>query len=324
MTPTPSVAILLSTFNGAKYLDELINSLLEQEDIDLHIIIRDDGSSDETKVLLSHFEAKSEKIYLLRNDFENLGPSESFHLLLKYAVELNSFEYFAFADQDDIWLPRKVIKGIEFIIDHALTLEEPILYASEVTPIAAGGNILKYKKESNLSFGYRNSLVENSAVGTTILLNSISARILIANRPYLKVSYDAWYYLVISYIGSTYFDKSSYILYRRHTLTHTKYSTGVIKKDRIFRFLSNRHHHFYYQVKFFRTSDLSAFIPSDKLKFLDDFLKGINCGVTMRFKYVLKTDFRRRNSVDDLILKTLLILNWAFKNKNLEDDNVAS
>ncbi len=62
MTPTPRVAVLLSTFNGAKYLDELIESLLAQEDIYLRIMIRDDGSSDDTRKYLSRLESESEKI----------------------------------------------------------------------------------------------------------------------------------------------------------------------------------------------------------------------------------------------------------------------
>lgn len=101
------VAILLSTYNGSRYLSQLINSVLEQTYTDYSIFIRDDKSKDETPIILSEFANENDNIYLIESD-SNLGSKRSFFRLL----ECVDSELYMFCDQDDVWLPDKIEKMV--------------------------------------------------------------------------------------------------------------------------------------------------------------------------------------------------------------------
>lgn len=100
------IDILLSTYNGEKYLEQQIDSVIKQGYSNWRLIIRDDGSTDNTRQILSEY-ARSypDKIHLIDDSFGQLGPSASFGQLLYYS----DASYVAFCDQDDIWLPGKLL-----------------------------------------------------------------------------------------------------------------------------------------------------------------------------------------------------------------------
>ncbi len=101
------INILLSTYNGSKYLKEQLDSLLSQTYKDIEIIVRDDGSSDDTLDILKSYDIK------LLETKQNLGAMGSFAELLSYAVANSDSEYFMFCDQDDVWNSQKIEKTLE-------------------------------------------------------------------------------------------------------------------------------------------------------------------------------------------------------------------
>jgi glycosyltransferase involved in cell wall biosynthesis len=128
------VAILLATYNGERYLDELMRSLLCQTYRDFVIIVRDDHSSDRTPEILERWSAaQPDKVRVVSDDLGNLRSTGNFARLM----ELCDAPYFAFCDQDDIWLPNK----IELKINAIRRLEEqfgeatPILVHSDLTVV---------------------------------------------------------------------------------------------------------------------------------------------------------------------------------------------
>jgi hypothetical protein len=119
------VAILLATYNGQKYLDELMRSLLSQTYNDFVVLVRDDNSSDRTSEMLEHWSAaQPDKVRIMSDDLGNLRSTGNFARLM----ELCDTPYFAFCDQDDVWLPNK----IELMINAIRHLEEQV---GEATPI---------------------------------------------------------------------------------------------------------------------------------------------------------------------------------------------
>ena len=104
------VAILLSTYNGIPYISAFIQSIKEQVYQDFTLYIRDDGSKDGTLDFLKTIEENYSKIIVLDSD-ENLGSKYSF----LYMLQNIDSEYYMFADQDDIWLPNKILMTIEFL-----------------------------------------------------------------------------------------------------------------------------------------------------------------------------------------------------------------
>ena len=99
-------AILMSTYNGERFLREQLDSILGQTETNWQLLVRDDGSGDGTLAILKEYvNAHSDRIALLEDGKRNLGAKASFEQLMLHAPEA---EYYMFADQDDVWLPNKV------------------------------------------------------------------------------------------------------------------------------------------------------------------------------------------------------------------------
>ena len=109
------IDILLATYNGSKYLHEQLDSILSQSYENINVIIRDDGSSDNTVMIIKEYEQKDNRVKLLSDNLGNLGFVRNFEKLMKNSTS----EYLMFSDQDDIWYNNKVetsykrIKAIE-------------------------------------------------------------------------------------------------------------------------------------------------------------------------------------------------------------------
>jgi len=105
-----NVAILMSTYNGEKFIRQQINSILAQQgDLHLTLWVRDDGSTDTTCQILQELE-KDGKLHWYQG--KNLKPAKSFLDLVSHCP---GYDYYAFADQDDYWYPDKVLSGIRLL-----------------------------------------------------------------------------------------------------------------------------------------------------------------------------------------------------------------
>ena len=221
------VAVLLSSYNGELYIKEQIKSVLSQKQVQVDLFIRDDGSSDKTIDLINEFP----EIRLFRG--ENLGVGNSFMELI-YVVN-EEYDYYAFCDQDDIWLDNKLINAIDKI--HCET--GPILYCSNQILVDKYGEKLgiRYKKVPDLS--YAEILVHNHATGCTMVWNKQLHCILKSKKPSRMLLenriHDVWVAMVASVCGKIIYDENSYILYRQH-------GNNVVgaKKDNAYDMLKNQ------------------------------------------------------------------------------------
>ena len=100
--------VLLSTYNGENYIEELLDSLLGQT-YPIDILIRDDGSSDNTYNIVLEYQKKYDNIYFISG--ENKGFVKSFTTLV-CEKRVEHYQWIAFCDQDDIWLPDKVERAV--------------------------------------------------------------------------------------------------------------------------------------------------------------------------------------------------------------------
>lgn len=103
----PAVVVLLATYNGAAFLQEQVESILAQEDIDLRLVVSDDGSTDGTAAWLAELAEHDARVTVLPKQPPSGGAAPNFYRLLRDA-EIRDGELIAFSDQDDIWLPRKL------------------------------------------------------------------------------------------------------------------------------------------------------------------------------------------------------------------------
>lgn len=200
------VVVLLSSYNGAKYIEEQINSLLSQEGVSLMIIVRDDGSSDGTQNIL---DAYQEQGLLKWYQGNNIGWARSFMHLLQNAP---SADYYAFCDQDDIWLPNKLKVAISKLkgIDNSIKM-----YCSNLTNYRSGVECGLVRKEI-LLFSKYNSLIYNISNGCTSVFSKGLVDIIKQNPPKVLYAHDYWIYQSAIFLGEVYYDNDSYILYRQH------------------------------------------------------------------------------------------------------------
>lgn len=221
----PTITILMSTYNGELYIKEQLDSILNQKHVNIQLCVRDDGSSDNTLSILSGYKnIYPEKIDILNG--ENIGWKKSFFRLLQYASEhYNQSEYFSFADQDDIWLPYKLIKGIKAL--DTLNVG-PNLYFSNLLYYKNGINYGKIRKQ-DIKLTVKRSLVRNDATGCTIVFNRDLLQLVGNNIPSIEVAHDYWMFQTAMLCGNVYYDNDSYILYRQHENNQIGHKTS--KKD---------------------------------------------------------------------------------------------
>lgn len=203
-----TVNILMSTYNGEKYLKTQIDSILNQTDVDVRLTIRDDGSNDNTKEIIK---AYSDNKSITWYEGENLRPACSFMHLLANAEDA---EYYAFADQDDYWEPEKMKTAIE----HLAEIKGPALYFSQTQLTDENLNKIKTRNITPLlTFG--ESMVYAFATGCTMVMNKPLRDFIVAHQPKtMPMLHDYWIYTLSKAIGAEIrFDTTPHLLYRQHT-----------------------------------------------------------------------------------------------------------
>lgn len=217
----------MSTYNGEKYLSEQIDSVLAQEDVEITLIVRDDGSNDSTMSILNTYR-KIENLIVLEDNL-NLGPACSFMNLL---YESKDYDYYAFADQDDIWHKEKIITAISMIKKDETV---PALYCSNQW-ILKDGNIGGLRFTHNVKHGIVQAICGNVFSGCTMVFNRKLAEILKRpnNRPstdILKIRmHDTWVIAVAECTGVVVYDENSYIEYRIHENNTVGLKKGKFKR----------------------------------------------------------------------------------------------
>lgn len=205
-----SVVVLLSTYNGEKYLADQIDSLLKQEGVRLSIIARDDGSKDSTVSILKEYSIKYGNFSYYEG--VNCGPAKSFLDLVKKAPEA---DYYAFCDQDDVWDTDKLVCAVKHL--DGLENDKPNLYHSNLRIVDENLNFYRMSHSAPLYNTNRfSSLAENLCTGCTAVFN-YKVKELITNRcPQYCSMHDTWVYMICMLLGNVVYDRIAHISYRQH------------------------------------------------------------------------------------------------------------
>ena len=230
----PKVCVLMSTYNGEKYIKEQIDSILSQEGVEIKLVVRDDGSTDKTLSILYNYK----NITLLAGN--NIGCEASFQNLLHYDVNA---DYYAFADQDDVWQPRKIFSAIENIKSHQCDLSVCNLMLvdaglKQIKPLFSDEDI-EYNQYIMNTFAQSN-LHGCVQVWTRQLHNHIKLF-----HSYELFPHDVLVNAVANLLSSTYIDKRCYINYRLHGDNVSGYTTNKWKKikRRLLFYFGDNHPH---------------------------------------------------------------------------------
>ena len=207
------VAILISTYNGEKYLKEQIDSLLNQTYKNIDIYIRDDNSKDNTVNIIENYMKNKNNIRLIKG--ENLGFVRSFFELLK---NVEKADYYAYCDQDDIWMEDKIQRAVEYL--SKLNENKPNLYFSNSDYYDGDMNFVAHGDVKKV-YSFRNSLVECVSQGMTMCINKTARDCIVKHIPKNCLFHDWWTYMVCAGMGNIVYDEKPLVKYRRHTKSVT-------------------------------------------------------------------------------------------------------
>lgn len=303
------LAVLLSAYNGEKYIKAQIDSILNQNNFsNITLIIRDDGSTDNTLSILNEY-SNDPNVKIICG--QNLGLIDSFFSLLEFATK-EEFDYYSFCDQDDKWLPDKLETAVKAIQKLETAYSGPILYGScscivDENLKPSGKTTQKLQRPLTLY----NTAIQNIVIGHTQVLNDSLAKIIVKSVARNKkdiYSQDYWITTVASVVGKIIFDNTPHVLYRMHGDNQLGYGQNKINravthikrlKDNETRLMSVQLYRFLCQFK--------NYLSPEELNELKSFYSA-SSSLVNRVNYIRKTKLYRQSKLETIAFKNLYLL----------------
>jgi hypothetical protein len=190
-----------------KFIDEQIESILNQS-IKVDIYIRNDGSTCRDSIAkLEELSGEYSNVYVI--NAINVGVAKSFIQLLNI---VDNYDYYAFSDQDDYWLDRK----LEVVTNKFDNINTPALYCSSYTMVDSNLNKLAIQ-QIPFKPSFERAVFKNYCTGCTSVFNRKLKNIIVNSNVDFEVPMHDWWLLLTAYlVGTVIYDEESYILYRQH------------------------------------------------------------------------------------------------------------
>ena len=225
------VEILLSTYNGEKYLRVQLDSILKQDHSYWRLVIRDDGSKDGTLVILNEYVQKyPDKISLLKDNEGNLGFSASFSKLVKQC----SADYIMYCDQDDYWHPDKISIMLSVMLEEETNLPavahvvfSDLQLADSDMRIVSSSFLTRMRYSSRK--GMQIFFLKNYVPGCNLLFNKTLVQQALKTNNIINL-HDHWLLMVCSSIGKLTYVNKPLMDYR----THDSNAIGFIESNNTF------------------------------------------------------------------------------------------
>ena len=210
------VLILLATYNGAKFLNDQLNSIFTQNGVEVEVLINDDDSFDDTVIVIESFIAKGFNLKLTRSSKNSGTAARNFFNLVHLVENPDDFDAFAFSDQDDIWEGQKIFQAV-----NELNRTKSDLYASELKIWGGGSEFqMTHKSQSQKEFDY---LFEGASAGCTYVFTPRLLKIAQLHftngvpSTWLYFSHDWFFYFIARQNHlKVFIDNQAFILYRQH------------------------------------------------------------------------------------------------------------
>ena len=295
----PSVSVAMATYNGEKYLEEQLDSILSQTLKPSEIIVCDDQSTDGTREILDRYQQKGLLKYFV-ND-KRLGFIGNF----KRAVSLTSPDsYIALSDQDDIWLPEKIQAASDLLLKIEGT-KRPAMVYSDLVLVDEKRNLLNNSFRNELGQGGYTHCLETLLFGSfvngcTMLMNPKMRNYFSSIPDNGALNHDTWMTLIAYTFGEVAVVPDSLILYRRHRNNAT--DVGNFKKmGRLSRLWAE-------VLRSFRKNDLFE----DQISFVSEFYKAFQQELDPRQKTLIQKFLKLKGKS---YLEKKIALRMFFKGK---------
>jgi len=228
-----TIDICLATYNGEKFLEEQLQSIVHQTFGDWFLWVRDDGSSDSTHLILEKFKSKyPDKINIIYDDKGNLGFIQNFNEILKYTTA----ELIAFCDQDDIWIEDKLETLFLHWTKDNFNKEKPVLIYSDFSYVNNQGAVV-----SNSFYGSKEGkerLLANDSIIPFIMRGTVLGCIMLINRKLYQyaqdipkdfiLGHDKYFYAIANLFGQADYTPKTLVKHRIHAS-----NTGGVKNKNL-------------------------------------------------------------------------------------------
>lgn len=298
--------VLMSTYNGEKYIRQQLDSLLKQELLPTKILIRDDGSRDDTVRILEEY--CSEYSFIEYYYGNNKGPAKSFWDLIRNCEDA---DYYALCDQDDVWFEDKLKMAVEAL--EKVNKDIPLLYCSKYTLTDQNLNPIDSNVSSLYNFSdFAHSLVYHTAPGCTFVFNNEARKKIIkydVDKEYCVI-HDAIIHKVVTMFGKMVLDNTSHMYYRQHGNNEIGMNANVLKTffGRVNRFLNGK-------IRNYRSNTAKSLlkvygeeIDDEKRELLNIVANYMN-DKELKNKF-LSSDCFLSGTVNDLFFKILVLVNY--------------
>lgn len=294
--------VLMSTYNGARFVAEQIRSILAQLPPDGILLVRDDGSTDATSESIAQF--NDARIQFVCGS--NVGFARSFFELMRMAPR--GRDMYMLADQDDIWLPNKISRAWSQVCLHD---GHPFLYCAVPQLVDVTLQPIGLGRQSAAGVTLLNALVENQVTGCTVAMNEALLKFALPDEQSLPDIHfhDWWLYVVAVAFGTVYCDNTPTILYRQHDGNYMGYGAGLKRYWRMLDYLRRKNWlaSMLSQVRAFRRMHGDA-LSVGQLAALD--AVQAPSGQLRRWKMVCAARRHRQTLGGELLLRALLVCDW--------------
>ena len=291
----------MSTYQGGRFVEEQLRSILDQLPADGRVTVRDDGSTDDTVTRIDS--VADTRVTVIRG--QNIGYVRSFFALLAGAPD--DADLFMLSDQDDVWLPNKVAQAAAHL---APLQDRPALYCSRLRLVDEDLRPLGLSPAWPRPPSFRNALTENIVTGCTCAFNRAALPLVRQyGDPSLIYFHDWWLYLVVSAFGHVIVDPEPTILYRQHAANAIGMGSGLRRWLAILRFLRKKNwiHIMYRQIENFRIVHATRLSSADRLLF-DSYFEP--CWPAL-VRLVLAPVRFRQSLLGEMLFRLLLLANWV-------------
>lgn len=292
------VVILMSTYQGERFIKEQLDSILSQLPEGGRLLIRDDGSSDQTVAIIQSI--VDPRISLICGP--NLGFARSFFTLM--AATPDTADMIMLSDQDDIWLPHKIERAWQHLKNSG---EIPTLYCARQKLVDAKLQPIGLSQRFTRKPSFQNALTENIVTGCTAAFNRAALDLALKiDQPEKVYFHDWWLYLVVSAFGKVIVDEEPTILYRQHGGNAIGRGAGIWRYIEILRFIRKKSwvHIMYSQIEQFRIAYISQlYLPQKEL--LDRYFNPNQ--KTSIARLILSFKRFRQSLPGDILLRSLII-----------------
>lgn len=217
--PLPLVSIVVATYNGAKFLEAQMDSLIAQTYPNIEIVAVDDCSKDNTFEILERYAREHSHIRVFRN-MSNLGYTRNF----EKAVSLATGEFVSFSDQDDLWAPEKTTQLMNAIGDHPMIYSDSQLVTEDLQPLQKHSDLKNQRPFDNcLYFAVDDCVAGHSAI--------MKRSIAVAAMPYpTEAPYDLWLPFFATLYGEIQYINKAFVQWRQHRSNITGRKTDISAK----------------------------------------------------------------------------------------------